>query len=148
MGRATSLSHYVKYGKEKAAIEIRLKERDDKIVKIKRTFTKEERSGGGEWFMDGLKAQVSQVQKLLHSLNIQLGNLCQFLPQDKVFEFARLDPVQLLCETQKLVANEDLINLQNKLIELRKEDRLLIQVPYIPTLDYLFIIYFLSITVS
>jgi chromosome segregation ATPase len=38
-------------------------------------------------------------------LNIQVGNLCQFLPQEKVTEFARLNPQQLLENTEKAVCS-------------------------------------------
>jgi hypothetical protein len=38
----------------------------------------------------------------LQANNVQLDNLCQFLPQDKVVEFARLNPQQLLEETEKV----------------------------------------------
>ena len=36
-------------------------------------------------------------------LNIQVGNLCQFLPQERVTEFARMNPQQLLESTEKAV---------------------------------------------
>lgn len=37
-------------------------------------------------------------------LNIQVSNLCQFLPQEKVTEFARMNPQQLLENTEKAVS--------------------------------------------
>ena len=37
------------------------------------------------------------------SMNIQVSNLCQFLPQDKVPEFARMNQVELLRATQEAV---------------------------------------------
>ena len=37
----------------------------------------------------------------MKALSIQLDNLCQFLPQDRVSEFARLSPAALLVETQR-----------------------------------------------
>ena len=122
MGRATQLSHFVKYGKEKAIIEVRLKKSADSILRIKRTFSTDDKVSG-EWFLDGAKTTAAQVQKAVTSLSVQLNNLCQFLPQDKVFEFSKLDPIQLLVETQKAVARDELVTLQKDLIELRKSDR-------------------------
>ena len=122
MGRATQLSHFVKYGKDKAILEVRLKSGVDCVVKIKRTFSKDDKATG-EWSIDGTKSTATQVQKVIAMLNIQLTNLCQFLPQDKVFEFSRLDPVQLLVETQKAVARDELVTLQKELISLRQSDR-------------------------
>ena len=41
----------------------------------------------------------------------------QFLPQDKVVEFARLSPVELLRETQKAIGDSRLADLHKKLME-------------------------------
>ena len=37
-------------------------------------------------------------------LNIQVGNLCQFLPQEKVADFSRMSPQELLESTEKAVS--------------------------------------------
>ena len=41
----------------------------------------------------------------------------QFLPQDKVVEFARLTPTELLRETQKAIGDSRLADLHKELIE-------------------------------
>ena len=46
-----------------------------------------------------------KVEDLVNSLNIQVGNLCQFLPQEKVSEFARMNPQELLENTEKAVCS-------------------------------------------
>ncbi len=43
------------------------------------------------------------VEDLVNSLNIQVSNLCQFLPQEKVTEFAKMNPQELLENTEKAV---------------------------------------------
>ena len=43
------------------------------------------------------------VKELVRSLNIQLDNLCQFLPQERVADFAKLNAQELLVETQRAV---------------------------------------------
>lgn len=45
-----------------------------------------------------------QVEALVREQNIQVGNLCQFLPQDKVADFAKMSPQQLLESTEKAVS--------------------------------------------
>lgn len=45
----------------------------------------------------------------------------QFLPQDKVVEFAKLKPVDLLLETEKAVGDSTLHGKHEKLIEERRE---------------------------
>ena len=39
------------------------------------------------------------------NLNIQVGNLCQFLPQEKVADFAKMTPEDLLENTEKAVGH-------------------------------------------
>lgn len=47
--------------------------------------------------------------------------LLQFLPQDKVSEFARLKPDELLARTQQAIGDATLYNLHQQLIAARKE---------------------------
>ncbi len=58
---------------------------------------------------------------LVKSLNIQFDNLCQFLPQDKVVEFARLDPYELLIATQKAIGDASLYDMHQELIRKRNQ---------------------------
>ena len=46
----------------------------------------------------------SQVEELVSRLNIQVGNLTQFLPQEKVADFAKMSPSELLENTEKAVS--------------------------------------------
>jgi len=46
---------------------------------------------------------IFQVEQLVAHLGIQVGNLCQFLPQEKVTDFARMSPQELLENTEKAV---------------------------------------------
>ena len=46
---------------------------------------------------------VIQVEQVVADLGIQVGNLCQFLPQEKVTDFARMTPQELLENTEKAV---------------------------------------------
>jgi hypothetical protein len=61
------------------------------------------------------------VTELVKSLNIQFDNLCQFLPQDKVVEFARLDPYELLIATQKAIGDASLYDMHQELIAKRNK---------------------------
>lgn len=46
---------------------------------------------------------MKDVEELVAELNIQVANLCQFLPQEKVSEFARMNAQELLENTEKAV---------------------------------------------
>ena len=60
----------------------------------------------------GTVVAAKQIEELIKSLNIQVDNMCNFLPQDKVVEFTRLDPIQRLKETQKAAGRDDLVEIQ------------------------------------
>ena len=59
--------------------------------------TKKQKQGPGrdtaisEWKLNGSRSNQKQVVNFVRQLNIQTDNLCQFLPQDKVHEFSKLD---------------------------------------------------------
>jgi len=63
------------------------------------------------------------VIELARSLSIQIDNLCQFLPQDKVVEFAAMTPIQLLRETQRAVASQEMIDTHEELKDLRRKQK-------------------------
>lgn len=55
-----------------------------------------------------------QVEETVARLNIQVGNLCQFLPQDKVADFAKMSQKELLESTEKAVSSVKLSALFKK----------------------------------
>lgn len=55
--------------------------------------------------------------------NIQVENLCQFLPQDKVASFAALTPQQVLRETEKAVGSERMLEWHDRLSESKDEEK-------------------------
>lgn len=53
--------------------------------------------------------------------NIQVDNLCTFLPQEKVQDFAKMNPQDLLEHTEKTINRGELLEQHDKLKTLRKE---------------------------
>ena len=47
---------------------------------------------------------MSKVEELVRDLNIQLFNLCQFLPQERVADFAKMNKIELLENTELAVS--------------------------------------------
>ena len=76
-----------------------------------------------QYSIDGRPANKKQVLALARSLSIQVDNLCQFLPQDKVVEFAAMTPVDLLRSTQRAIASPEVIEWHEQLKELRRSQR-------------------------
>ena len=63
------------------------------------------------------------VMELARSLSIQIDNLCQFLPQDKVVEFAAMTPVELLRSTQRAIASQEMIHMHENLKDLIRKQK-------------------------
>lgn len=118
LGRATSFGEFVKHGKENAVVEIELQkrpqDRSNYVVKLK--INREDNTR--QFWMDNVPVPHKNIQKLMHKLRIQIDNLCQFLPQEKVAEFAGLNSVELLGKTLQAAAPEDMIKEQLQLKEM------------------------------
>ncbi|XP_011047356.1 PREDICTED: structural maintenance of chromosomes protein 5-like isoform X2 [Populus euphratica] len=106
LGRATSIGAYVKRGEESGHIKISLRgsTKDEKLTIIRRI----DAHNKSEWLFNGKVASKKAVTEIMQQFNIQVNNLTQFLPQDRVCEFAKLTPVQLLEETEKAVGDPQL----------------------------------------
>ena len=102
LGRADNVKDFVKRGERNGWVEVHVQKSEDKVVTIKRTLCKE--SNSSSWLIDGRNAGLRQVQDLVKDLNVQIENLCQFLPQDKVVSFAKLSPEELLRETERAIS--------------------------------------------
>ncbi|KAG9292682.1 hypothetical protein G9A89_008268 [Geosiphon pyriformis] len=123
LGRAKEISDFVKHGATNAEIEIELKCQNKNII-INRKIKKEKNSSS--WQINRQSATHREVLARIHALNIQVDNLCQFLPQDKVSEFAQMTPPELLVQTQKAVGEQEMLEHHKKLIRLREEEKALL----------------------
>ncbi|KAL6125214.1 hypothetical protein ACLB2K_073273 [Fragaria x ananassa] len=120
LGRATSVGAYVKRGETSAHIRITLRgnTREESIVIMRKIDARNNKS---EWLYNGKVVPKKEVTEIIQRFNIQVNNLTQFLPQDRVCEFAKLTPVQLLEETEKAVGDAQLPIQHRKLIEISKK---------------------------
>uniref|UniRef100_A0A7N0USJ7 Structural maintenance of chromosomes protein 5 n=1 Tax=Kalanchoe fedtschenkoi TaxID=63787 RepID=A0A7N0USJ7_KALFE len=115
LGRASSVAAFVKRGEESGYIKISLRgnTKEEKLT-IMRKIDVHNKS---EWILNGISVPKKEVVLVTQSFNIQVSNLTQFLPQDRVCEFAKLTPVDLLKETEKAVGDPQLPILHETLIE-------------------------------
>lgn len=122
LGRAGEIGEFVKHTMPDAYIEVELKGKDDSsnyVVRLRIIREKNER----EWWLNGVKTSLKAVQQLTKSLSIQIDNLCQFLPQDKVHSFSALSPVDLLFQTQRAAAEPYMLEWHEKLKKYRGEQK-------------------------
>ena len=73
--------------------------------------------------VNGKPSTKKAVVEYAKAFSIQIDNLCQFLPQDKVVEFAAMTPVELLRSTQRAVGSQEMIDQHENLKELGQKQR-------------------------
>ncbi|KAI1300434.1 P-loop containing nucleoside triphosphate hydrolase protein [Xylaria venustula] len=123
LGRASHVGEFVKHGEESAFIEVELQKRPgDRANPVIRVQINRD-DNGRRWWLNGKESTHKAVQELTRRLRIQIDNLCQFLPQDKVAEFAGLTPTRLLEETLRAAAPEEILDWQMQLKGLHKDHR-------------------------
>lgn len=112
-----TMDSMIKSGAKESRIEITLKNKDDlpNVVIERRFFLKVNRS---KWTVNGSESDAVHVRLIVKGLNIQLDNLCHFLPQERVAEFASLSPEKLLLETERTIGDNSLLEKHELLIEL------------------------------
>ncbi|KAI9318383.1 hypothetical protein BX666DRAFT_1876613 [Dichotomocladium elegans] len=122
LGRAKNIAEFVKTGEDEAMIQIELKRTGGRRnIVIQRTIQKA--NNQSQWRLDGKMTPFNRILSAISDLNIQVDNLCQFLPQDKVAEFAQLTPSALLTKTQEAAGESDLSTWHQELIKWRNEEK-------------------------
>ncbi|KAK9408195.1 structural maintenance of chromosomes protein 5 [Crotalus adamanteus] len=120
IGRADKVGHYVKRGCNKGTVEIEVHKKPKNI-----TITREISVANNQstWFLNKAPCTLKMVEEQVSALNIQVGNLCQFLPQDKVGEFAKLSRIELLEATEKSIGPPEMYKFHCDLKNFRQRER-------------------------
>ncbi len=121
MGRASKVKDYIKKGKKSAYTEITLYRNGKDPIVVKRSFKEAGDAQHTDWKINGKTHTSESVQNLMKKLNIQLENLTQFLPQDRVSHFASLGPVDLLKQTEEAVLEPRILELHKELTQMKNE---------------------------
>ncbi|CAK5274139.1 unnamed protein product [Mycena citricolor] len=123
LGRANDLNEFVKINTQEGHIEIELKgPAGEPNLVIRRNITS--RAKSSTFTLNGKAATGGEVSAKVAKLNVQVGNLCSFLPQDKVSSFAAMSPVELLRETENAAGDERLKSWHDTLNDAGKELKL------------------------
>ncbi|KAF2135799.1 uncharacterized protein K452DRAFT_322848 [Aplosporella prunicola CBS 121167] len=124
LGRAKELGEFVKHGAREAEIEIELaggQQTRGRNPIIRRLIKKE--GNKTSFSLNGSQSTAKEIARLCKSFSIQIDNLCQFLPQDRVVEFAALSPIQLLEHTQRAAAPEQMNEWHAQLKQMRSDQK-------------------------
>ncbi|XP_021236261.1 structural maintenance of chromosomes protein 5 [Numida meleagris] len=120
LGRAEKVALFVKQGCMKGLVEIELFKVPENII-----ITREIQvvTNTSTWHINRKLATLKTVEEQVAALNIQVDNLCQFLPQDKVGEFARMSKIELLEATEKSIGPPEMYQFHCKLKKLKEKER-------------------------
>ena len=110
LGRADDVQEFIRIGKDEAEVEVELNNNEGgKNFIINRLWSKNDSSKTKTiWTLNGKITTGKQVTDLVRKLNIQTDNLCQFLPQDKVHDFSKMNSKQLLSRTIDAIGDNQL----------------------------------------
>ncbi|KAM3655724.1 structural maintenance of chromosomes protein 5 isoform 4-T4 [Ammospiza maritima maritima] len=120
LGRADKVGLFVKQGCMKAVVEIELFKSPENILITREIYVANNTS---VWFINKKPATLKTVEEQIAALNIQVDNLCQFLPQDKVGEFTRLSKTELLEATEKSIGSPEMYQFHCELKNFREKER-------------------------
>lgn len=108
LDRSPHLSEFIRHGCNESNLEIVLKgSAFNKKYKICRTIKKTGSSTTSSYLLDGKPTSHKVIDSLIReTLEIQVDNLTQFIPQDKVRSLSLLAPTALLKETERALIGE------------------------------------------
>ncbi|CAN9438819.1 unnamed protein product [Alternaria alternata] len=123
LGRAKELGQFVKHGATEAVIEIELATGSGKGPNriVKRLIRKEDNKS--VFFLEDRRVTQKDVVAMAKGYSIQIDNLCQFLPQDRVVAFSMMSDVDRLRETQRAAAPPYMVEWHDQLKALRVSER-------------------------
>ncbi|KAM0671848.1 SMC N-terminal domain-containing protein [Ordospora colligata] len=123
IGRGKTIGEYVRYGEEAGKIEACV-HYEGKELLLGRYIRKD---GQSKYFVDGVACKKTEYEDVIRRLRGNVGNLCQFLPQEKVAEFTRLSCEELLIEVLEAVEEEEALRMIKELGELECEKKKVIE---------------------
>ena len=103
VGRFEHLSEYVKRGQPTAQVEVELfgGGPHGRNLIVSRTFSADESKRLDKFTLNGESVKKARVSEAMAALNIQVNNLCVYLAQFNVGQFAEMNAESMLTETEK-----------------------------------------------
>ncbi|KIO22019.1 hypothetical protein M407DRAFT_28434 [Tulasnella calospora MUT 4182] len=116
IGGIATIDKFVRIGADKGYVEIEIKGRKGmRNTVIKRDMNSKNRTS--TWSMNNKSVSMKEVVAKVKDFNIQVDNLCAFIPQNRVAEFAAMTPEDLLVRTEQAAGDSNLYAWHQKLIE-------------------------------
>ena len=118
IGKTKDIAEYVNFNADEAKVEATLKFRGKTVI-LKRIFNKLNKKS--LFYVNETSKKVKEYQDFIKLINVDINNLCQFLPQEKVSQFAALNAEQLLKSTLNSQSNTNIYKLKEELELLENE---------------------------
>ncbi|KAM9829174.1 structural maintenance of chromosomes protein 5 [Syngnathus typhle] len=118
--RDDKIGGYVKQGCDRGFVEIELFKSSGNIIINREIHVATNQS---VWRLNGKTCNQKTVEEEVKALQIQVNNLCQFMPQEKVGQFAKMSKIELLEATEKSVGPPQLFQYHCELKNFRNKDR-------------------------
>ncbi|XP_039487674.1 structural maintenance of chromosomes protein 5 [Drosophila santomea] len=119
LDRSASVADYIQSNKTSATIIVRVYGRTPNTTE---TFRRVINSNGSSIFsVNDKDTSKKNFLAAVSSYNIQVSNLCQFLPQDRVQDFSKMNPQELLLNTMSSVCDDELTNSFTLLKQMRAQ---------------------------
>jgi DNA repair exonuclease SbcCD ATPase subunit len=106
IGRSDDITQFVKRGKASEGIaycEVDILTHES-IRTVRRVIQSDSRTS--KWYMNGRTSSQAEVKHLMRGMNIDVDNICSFMPQDKVGSFTQLSPQGVLQKTLQSIEIE------------------------------------------
>ncbi|XP_050058944.1 structural maintenance of chromosomes protein 5 [Aphis gossypii] len=113
INRGDKVSQFVKLGKSVADISIELYKRSNQNMNLRRTIFAS--NDTCHYYVNSILVSKKKYNDVVESFNIKVHNLCQFLPQDRLEDFSKLDSKGLLVNALQSIENKDLLDNFEKL---------------------------------
>ncbi|XP_023031430.1 structural maintenance of chromosomes protein 5 [Drosophila willistoni] len=119
LNRSSSISDYIQSNKTQATIIIEIYGRgENEIDTFRRTINQ---TGPSKYAINDKDVSKKAFLAFVSTYNIQVSNLCQFLPQDRVQDFSKMNPQELLVNTMSSVCDTQLLTAFEQLKEMRSQ---------------------------
>lgn len=126
LGRADKIETFIQNGEEDAEIVLEVANEKGENVVITRVIRNnhgDKKISKSSFTWNGESISGQKVKERVSTFfQIQIGNLCTFLPQEKVGSFSGINSKDLLLETEKTLSlNQELYETHMKLITMQEE---------------------------
>lgn len=119
IGKTKDIAEYVNFSAGEASVEACIKYKEG-TCNLKRVFNKINKKS--IWYINNVHKKQTEYVLFIEKLNINVDNLCQFLPQEKVSEFSSLSPEELLVHALDSQGDRTIIKMKDELKVLEEEE--------------------------